>query len=152
MTWWGGNSIPDTRITEWPTTENCYNSELFPYLLRQMSFKRYLFLDKGHFITVVIRNCRHVNFPPTISFGLCLMFRFFVCQAFSADLCVNVIVLFIAEKNISLQKKSTTQVNAQCTLEIQLVQCLNLMTLGYTSPFASSTICIETIFASQISQ
>lgn len=37
--------------------------------------------------------------------------------------------LFISEKNISLQKKSTTQVNAQCTLEIQLVQCLNLMTL-----------------------
>lgn len=36
---------------------------------------------------------------------------------------------FIAEKNISLQKKSTTQVNAQCTLEIQLVQCLNLMIL-----------------------
>ena len=30
---------------------------------------------------------------------------------------------------ISLQKKSTTQFNAQCTLEIQLVQCLNLMTL-----------------------
>ena len=37
--------------------------------------------------------------------------------------------LFISEKNISLQKKSTTQVNAQCTLEIQLVQRLNLMTL-----------------------
>ena len=37
--------------------------------------------------------------------------------------------LFISEKNISLQKKSTTQVNVQCTLEIQLVQCLNLMTL-----------------------
>lgn len=35
---------------------------------------------------------------------------------------------FISEKNISLQKKSTTQVNTQCTLEIQLVQCLNLMT------------------------
>ena len=40
--------------------------------------------------------------------------------------------LFISEKNISLQKKSTTQVNAQCTLEIQLVQCLNLMTLVET--------------------
>lgn len=40
--------------------------------------------------------------------------------------------LFISEKNISLQKKSTTQVNAQCTLEIQLVQCLNLMTLPDT--------------------
>ena len=41
--------------------------------------------------------------------------------------------LFISEKNISLQKKSTTQVNAQCTLEIQLVQCLNLMTLAFIS-------------------
>lgn len=43
--------------------------------------------------------------------------------------------LFISEKNISLQKKSTTQVNAQCTLEIQLVQCLNLMTLVEISSF-----------------
>ena len=43
--------------------------------------------------------------------------------------------LFISEKNISLQKKSTTQVNAQCTLEIQLVQRLNLMTLRTLRPF-----------------
>lgn len=43
--------------------------------------------------------------------------------------------LFISEKNISLQKKSTTQVNAQCTLEIQLVQRLNLMTLGQMTCF-----------------
>ena len=43
--------------------------------------------------------------------------------------------LFISEKNISLQKKSTTQVNVPCTLEIQLVQCLNLMTLSNEAPF-----------------
>ena len=43
--------------------------------------------------------------------------------------------LFISEKNISLQKKSTTQVNAQCTLEIQLVQRLNLMTLNFSPTF-----------------
>lgn len=47
--------------------------------------------------------------------------------------------LFISEKNISLQKKSTTQVNAQCTLEIQLVQCLNLMTLKKESASVASS-------------
>ena len=34
QSWWGGSYIPDTRITEWPTTANCYLSRLlFPYTL-----------------------------------------------------------------------------------------------------------------------
>lgn len=48
-------------------------------------------------------------------------------------LCVNMNDLFMPEKNISLQKKSTTQVNTQCTLEIQLVQYLYLMTDTFVS-------------------
>ena len=52
MTWWGGNSIPDTRITEWPTTENCYIRDSFLIFFDECHSKSYLFLDKGHFITV----------------------------------------------------------------------------------------------------